>query len=155
MTADRLVEILISRGCQPETQHDCHELRDAVHETVHVLQCRSRTYEREALHEKLCRQAESEAHETGLNDTTLLVRYELQARAVEKLTCEHFKIPYDIEHWAFIMWMETAKSIHVNIGELDDVREAIITTSKLLPARMMFERVLLLRPRRRKAGSAS
>lgn len=149
MTADELVAILVARGCQPQKQHDVHELRDAVHETVHVLQCGSRTYDREKLHEKLCKKARSEAGSGRMFDA-LMVRYELYARAVEMLACQHFGIEYDIDHWVGIMWLETAKSMHINIGAEDDAREAIIIASKQIMARRMLHQILSLKPPRRK-----
>jgi hypothetical protein len=139
MTADKLVEILTSRGCRPLMQKGLHPVRDAVHETVHQIQSGARTYDRELLHERLCRKAA---------DRSTLVRFELQARAVEMLACHEFGIKYDIEHWAFVMWLETAKSLQVDIGDIEEVRSSIITVSKQRETKALLVQVMALRAKK-------
>ena len=148
--ADRLVEILKARGCVPERQRSLHEVRDAVHETVHVIQSGSKSYNRETIHEGLLAKAKDE---DGRQDRSLLLRFELQARAVEKIICERFKIEYDIEHWALIMWMETSKTLNVDIGSLDRTVDAINIVAKQYETKRLVDQVLRLRmPRKAKAA---
>jgi hypothetical protein len=150
MTADKLVEILKSKGCQPERQRGLHELRDAVHETVHVLQSRSKTYEREALHEALLKAAgDDRMHMSNL------LRFELQARAVEMLACQKFGIEYDLDHWAFTMWLETSKSFRVDIGDIETVKDSILIVSRGFETKLLFDRVLRMRGKRSRSIEAS
>lgn len=140
MTADQMVAILKSRGCEPS------DLRDGVHEAVHVLQTGSRSWDREKLHETLERKAWKTS--SARNHIATMVRYELQARAVEMLACKHFKIPYDIDHWAFTCWMETSKSYRVDIGSIDKIVDSVRIVSKQVEVGMLLRRVLSLRARR-------
>lgn len=146
MTADELVEVLKSRGCKPLTQHHTHEVRDAVHETVHLIQSGSKTYEREALHRAL----ERKAARSGLHMNVTLVRFELQARAVEMLACKKFGIEYDIEHWVFTMWLETVKSMNLDMGGIEELRSAVITVSKQRETKALLDKVLAMKSTRRK-----
>lgn len=156
MTADRLVEILISHGCAPERQRAAHPVRDAVHETVHVLQSgykpKHLVWDREELHEALVAKAEKLAADR-IRPDLMLVRFELQARAVEMLACKRLGLDYVIEDWAFIMWRETISSLRINMGEIDDLVDAIQVSAKLFETQRLLNRVFAMRMKRsRKAA---
>ena len=57
-------------------------------------------------------------------------------------------VEYDLDHWAFIMWMETSKAYRVDIGELESVKDSILIVSRQLETKWLRDRVLRMRASR-------
>lgn len=84
--------------------YDGDDLRDGAHEVHHALDAGvQRDWgDREAIHAALMRKAR------GRRSTML--RYEIDARAVEHVVCRAYGVDHDIKHWAFWACMEGVKS---------------------------------------------
>jgi len=142
-TASALLQAIRSRGSDAET------IRDAAHEATHALQTNLHSpWNRDNIHEAVERLAKRHFLGRHFGRMSALVRFELEARAVEMLTSQHFNEKYDIQHWATICWMETAKAFQTNIGEIDDVIAAIKTNAEDRRTIALFKRVLAIKPKR-------
>lgn len=142
VSADEFVERLRAMGCMPLKQHGCHEVRDAAHEAAHYVQAGAKSWHRERLHKALSKKAH--------HQRAGLVRFELEARGVEMIICKKFDIEYDLKHWSFITWMETSKTLNVDIGDLDEIAKAVTTVSKQRTVKALAAEVLAMTPKARK-----
>jgi hypothetical protein len=144
MSAEAILAAIQSRGS------DAVDLRDAVHEATHAIQCRLHgPWQRERIHAALERRAKHSAGKRWL--VTEMVRYELQARAVEMLVCERFAVPYDAKNWALWCAMETAKTYRVDLGSLDTLVDAFVLASKQRHTLELLDQVLATKAKRRTA----
>lgn len=96
---------------------DATNFRDAVHEAHHALDAgvKPGKWDRESIHKKLI----GVPYKTKSNDwgeyrvrtnRAELLRYEVEARAVEQLVCRALKIDIeDVEHWAWYAVIEMQK----------------------------------------------
>lgn len=157
LTPDRLIKIFQSKGYHPERQKGLHEIRDGIHEAMHVVQSGSKTFNRDKLHEALEQAADrhplSAGAPTGLRRREAqrmgaLLRFELQARAAEMLVCQHFGIEYDLEGWALTTWLETSKSYHVDIGDTETICDSIRVVSEQYETHRLLASVLRMRARK-------
>ena len=74
------------------------DLRFAVHEATHAIECDVEgPASSENIHYSMMDYADSPAE---------LWLFELRARAVEALVCQHFGYEYDLEHWVVMSSME-------------------------------------------------
>lgn len=144
ITANDLVTAIRSRGSNAD------DIRDAAHEATHAMQSRLRgPWGRERLHSALERKARREAGPRMF--VTEMLRYELQARAVEMLVCAHYQVPYNPEEWAMWCAMETANTYHVGVGGIDRLVDAIGISSKQRMTRALFDAVMATKALRTKA----
>lgn len=142
MSESTILAAIQSRGS------DARDIRDAVHEATHAIQCRLHgPWERERIHTALERRAKHLAGKSGL--VTEMVRYELQARAIEMLACERFGVAYDVKNWALWCAMETAKTYRVDLGSLDVIADAIVISSKQRRTIELLDLVLATKAKRR------
>lgn len=79
----------------------------------------------------------------------VFAHYELEARAVEMLTCEHFGVPYDQRHWALMAWMETLRTLHIDMGTIENIVIHVEHISTGLSAKMLFKRVINIKELKR------
>jgi hypothetical protein len=105
--ADRLVEYMATRGNAP------HDVRDAAHEAAHVYQAAIMrgSLARETIHKRLEREAR---HIRPASDA--MVRFELQARAVEQIVCKELGVGcYPLVEAADIMAMELIVNMRIRL----------------------------------------
>ena len=144
ITSNDLVTAIRSRGSNAD------DVRDAAHEATHAMQSRLRgPWGRERLHAALEGKAKREAGSRMF--VSQMLRYELQARAVEMLVCAHYNEPYDCEKWAMWCAMETANTYRVDVGGIDRLVDAIGIVSKQCMTLALFDTVMAIRPLRTKA----
>lgn len=122
MTADwspRVIRYVQARG------NDTRELRDAAHEAHHALYTGLRKpWTRDNIHAAVLRIARKQVSRVmPLPD--LLVRQELNARAVEWIVCERAGLEYDAPKWADVMWWETFKNMNIRLPDVEEVQAAI------------------------------
>ena len=60
------------------------------------------------------------------------------------LVCKHVGIEYDIDHWAFITWLETAKSLRVDIGDVEKIKDSIMIVSRQRETLALLDRVMTM-----------
>lgn len=129
---DKLLAAIRARGC------DAKDLRDGAHEAHHAIFVGlKKPWTRDNIHEALIKRARRgrvQALRLGVNE--LLVRYELEARAVEWIVCERAGVEYDLDKWSHIMWMETMKNMNILLPQGDEIADAI----KIAKQRPLIER---------------
>lgn len=107
---------------------DARDLRDATHEAHHAIAsgCR-KPWTRDNIHAAVLRAARGDRITRLLGGSTneALVKYELEARAVEWIICERAGLEYDLPKWADVMWWETFKNMNIRLPDVDDVAKAI------------------------------
>lgn len=131
MTAEQVVAAIQARGS------DATDLRDAVHEAHHAVVTKlKRPWERERIHQALLRMPR--VRKWGLS---MLVMEEIDARAVERLACERFGVPYDAERWAMAAAMETCKTFGVGM-QLDWWTARIEERAKSARASLLLDSLL-------------
>ena len=87
---------------------NARDLRDAIHEAAHALQVGlTPPWGREMVHKALAEHARADLCTS--RPEVALAAYEVQARAVERLACEGFGIPYDPEEWALVAILEASR----------------------------------------------
>lgn len=115
-----------------------NDLRDGAHEAHHAIFVGlKKPWTRDNIHEALLKRARRgrvQALKLGVNE--LLVRYELEARAVEWIVCERAGIEYDLSYWSHIMFMETMKNMNILLPHGDEIADAI----KIAKQRPLIER---------------
>lgn len=99
MNTQAIIDLVKAKGGNP------HDFRDAVHEAVHGLQLGTSDWSRRNL---VLAFEDFDLSE----DLQLLFDWECQARATEWLACERAGIPYDLNNWAAIASLESAKQGH-------------------------------------------
>jgi hypothetical protein len=95
-TADKVVEAVRRLG------NNARDLRDAAHEACHAIDGRvpHGKWKRDTIHQYL--------NKRKVLGVSGLVYYEVRARAVEKLVCEHFDVAYEVEEWVNVACLEAA-----------------------------------------------
>lgn len=138
----RILDAIGSRGCASR------DFRFAVHEAHHALTCGLRKpWTSDNIHAAVLRAARKSLL---LTRDEALVRFELQARAVEWIACERAGIEYDLDYWAHIMWMETYKNMNILLPINGEIAEGIKTFKALGRTERAADAVLSLQPRARK-----
>lgn len=126
----RIVAAVRSRGS------NASNLRDAAHEACHALDAKLRgRWERERLHSAL---------ERHCGDHGTMIYYEMRARAVEALCCEQIEGNHDVQHWALICWMETIKTMRIELPSVQWIVEQITQHKKRSATICMAERIKAL-----------
>lgn len=105
MSPDAVVAAVRARGS------DASDLRDAIHEAHHAVRAGvRRPWRRERIHAKLLR-----LPMVLVVGPAALIVEEATARAVERLACEQFGIPYDVSKWAMMASMETTETLGIGL----------------------------------------
>jgi hypothetical protein len=138
----KLLEAIQARGC------DATDLRDAAHEAHHALFVKlSSRWGRERIHQALLRKATRAAIAMrGLVTrpealAATLTSYELDARAVEWLICERYRVPYETEKWLDIMWWETAKNMSIHLPAIHVLIDEVTRRKKSVFVKLYADRV--------------
>lgn len=109
----RIVEYVRAMG------NDARDVRDAAHEAHHALDApmKNKPWTRDNIHYALEVKANAKARAWGRSPSgmaaSMMISYELDARAVEKIVCNHIGIEYDDDHWTHVAWMETLHSMRI------------------------------------------
>ena len=115
---------------------DAQDVRDAAHEACHAIDCYvpEGDWDRETIHQHVLDKYLSAGE---------WVAAEVFARAVEWRVCEKLSIPYDLDNWAMISFMETFKNMNL-MTPADFWAPAIETVYKRSKSVRLAEEVLHL-----------
>jgi hypothetical protein len=127
---------------------DADDLRDAVHEACHALEVDvpRGDWDRETIHDGImaCYRKRSSAI-TRSFQLAAIIRFEVTARAVERLICAKFDVDIgDPRHWANIACIEAARGVGIKLPSPDWFLEQVEKAEPTDRVQQTITRILAL-----------
>lgn len=142
----RLLAAVSSRG------NDAIDIRDAAHEACHGIQARHRgSWERESLHRGLLQRSRKSILAELTYSYAPLIAWELDARAVEQIVCAKLAVVcWSIKTTSDITFHETLHHFKIRLPSIGWIEEQVTQRLERPALQRMADRVLALRPKRKR-----